>query len=68
MRIAIATQKGGTGKTTSSISISAVLGRKGERVLLIDLDSQANIKTSQKAKFLASYTYIYLLSLLYLIG
>lgn len=42
MRIAIATQKGGTGKTTSSISISAVLGRKGDRVLLIDLDSQAN--------------------------
>ena len=42
MRIAIATQKGGTGKTTSTVSIAALLGRKGDKVLLIDLDSQAN--------------------------
>ena len=40
--ISIASQKGGTGKTSSSISIAAGLARKGKHVLLIDIDSQAN--------------------------
>src|SRR3954451_6223703 len=42
MIYSIASQKGGTGKTSSSISISAGLARKGKKILLIDVDSQAN--------------------------
>src|SRR5205823_11718570 len=38
----IASQKGGTGKSSTSISVSAGLARMGKRVLLIDIDSQAN--------------------------
>src|SRR5918911_52240 len=42
MVISIASQKGGTGKTSTTISLAAGLSHKGKRVLLIDMDSQAN--------------------------
>jgi chromosome partitioning protein len=42
MIYSIASQKGGVGKTSSCISISAGIARKGKKVLLIDIDSQAN--------------------------
>lgn len=44
--IAIANHKGGVGKTTSVASIGAALSEKGLRVLLVDLDAQANLTGS----------------------
>ena len=44
--IAIANHKGGVGKTTAVASIGAALANKGYKVLLVDLDAQANLTTS----------------------
>lgn len=49
-RLAIFNHKGGTGKTTTSVSLAAGLAARGLRVLLVDTDSQGNVSVSLGVK------------------
>ena len=54
--IAIVNQKGGVGKTTSAVNVTAALREKGARVLLVDFDPQANATSGMGISRRSKYT------------
>lgn len=49
-RLAVFNHKGGTGKTTTAVSVAAGLAARGKRVLLVDTDAQGNVAASLGVK------------------
>lgn len=58
-RIALMNQKGGVGKTTTCVNLGAALARRGLRVLLVDMDPQANLTVHMDIRPDALETSIY---------
>jgi chromosome partitioning protein len=57
-KLAIFNHKGGTGKTTTSVSVAAGLASRGLRVLLVDTDSQGNVGVSLGIKAATSLYHV----------